>query len=718
MEAKDKLMNSQKKLKTELAYSKVEHLLSTYYEKQLEKEISKIFSKMNYKVIENLAEYYNQDVMFAAHMDLILSPIHEMHKEYYETILKYKIREFDKARASGKRIVERTIKFKRKGDIINKQFTVLKADINDLVSSSISKDKLFGTSRVAHENLANRTFALSEKTLSRVDAQINDIIQKGYETGDGVNVVAKQVGDRFNQLKTWESRRIARTEIHNSQSLGIIQGYNDMGVEYIEWSAAHDNRVRDSHIHLDGEIIRLGGVFSNGLMYPGDMAGPAAEIINCRCQALPFIIPYGYIAPPDMAQFKEDDLIATLDYFNADDLIAQVMSEPEIEVVEGFDKYTLNESQLARYNELKAKDELGFLDRRELKTLENQIRYNELNNKLLTEGNLPRELEKEYDKLQSILGDKLVKPQTVVTKPSQKVFEDKTYFNISKKESVRRQELIEKQRNGINLTIEEKEERRLIALREDLSGYHQKLLTEGLNEEQTNRYIRTYNQLKKYDSRLPELSENLKFTTPAKSYHNNEYYRNATQFKLNKTEADELYKLEKKQLLNKKLTSSELKRLEELQTQEKFIYLNAMNQQAKGLSYDDSLEFKKLYKQLKTKLKLDNSILKQEVTGYKSDIPLDKKAKDFKKFKGTTDDGLLPNGEKIKDYFTKDARLMTDREQQVAQRWLGSDYKAFTNFEVDCDRNVKKFEKWIYNAAKAYEKDPSLLYYKYYYKKK
>lgn len=315
------------KLKTELAYSKVEHLLSVYYENQLKKEVSQIFSETRYEVIRNLTEYYDSDIMFQAHMDLILAPIHEVHKKYYETLLKYKIREFDKSRDAGKRIVERTINFRRKGNVINKQFTVLKADINDMVSSTISKDKLFGTSEIAHNNLASRTYTLSEKTLSRVDNNINDIITKGYEEGWGVNKVAHEVNTRFNQLETWESSRIARTEIHNSHSLGLIQGYDDMGVEYIQWSAANDNRTRDTHINLDGEIIPLGGVFSNGLMYPGDMLGSAEEVINCRCQALPYIIPYGFIAPPDMAQFREDDLIATLDYFNADEIITQATAE-------------------------------------------------------------------------------------------------------------------------------------------------------------------------------------------------------------------------------------------------------------------------------------------------------------------------------------------------------------------------------------------------------
>lgn len=303
-------------MKTELTYSKVEHLLSQYYEDQLSKEVSKIFQEMEYRVINNLAEYYNPEVMFKAHTDLILAPIHEMHKDYYELLCKYKIREFDKSRASGKRIVERLINFRRRGNIISNQYTVLKADLDDRISSTITKDKLFGTSPDVHENIETRTYQLSEKTLSRVDSQINDIIVNGYEEGMGIDKVSRDIRRRFGQLKTWESRRIARTEIHNSQCLGVIKGYNDMGVEYIQWSTARDSRVRgqrpkDSadHIHMEGEIIRMGGVFSNGLMYPGDMNGPAAEIINCRCQALPFIMPYDCIAPPGMDIFRESDIV-------------------------------------------------------------------------------------------------------------------------------------------------------------------------------------------------------------------------------------------------------------------------------------------------------------------------------------------------------------------------------------------------------------------------
>ena len=127
-------------------------------------------------------------------------------------------------------------------------------------------------------------------------------------------------------------------------------------------------------------------------------------------------------------------------------------------------------------------------------------------------------------------------------------------------------------------------------------------------------------------------------------------------------------------------------------------------------------EFKKLYKQLKTKLKLHKKILESPITNYKSEIPLDKNPKNIKKFKGTHDKGLLPNGEKIEDYFTKDAREMTGREQEVADRWLGSDYRAFTDFEITAERDIDKFVEHAYKSAKLYEENPvDNIYYKYYY---
>lgn len=156
--------------------------------------------------------------------------------------------------------------------------------------------------------------------MNRVDQQINQILADGYKDGWGYNQVAKDITRRFDQLSDWESRRIARTEIHNAHNMGIMNTYEEMGVEYTQWVAAHDARTRTSHREINGEIIPLGGTYSNDLRYPGDTTGPLKEWINCRCSNAPFIIPDGYIAP-SFSPFRESDLIQTLGYWNQDELL-------------------------------------------------------------------------------------------------------------------------------------------------------------------------------------------------------------------------------------------------------------------------------------------------------------------------------------------------------------------------------------------------------------
>ena len=53
-----------------------------------------------------------------------------------------------------------------------------------------------------------------------------------------------------------------------------------------QWDSTLDARTRDSHAQIDGEIKELDEKFSNGLMFPGDPNGAAAEVVNCRCALL------------------------------------------------------------------------------------------------------------------------------------------------------------------------------------------------------------------------------------------------------------------------------------------------------------------------------------------------------------------------------------------------------------------------------------------------
>ena len=299
-------MNKATNVKKQILASQIAYKRTQNNEVQLEKALAKFFNKLKKEVLNALDEYWKDYQMLQGHIDLITAPVHEAHKEYYELLALYVKREYRLGSAEAKRLVR----------LANSKQRVAGKSMRMPVRAIIKKDNdLFGTLPSAEERLLNRTFTASERTLSRVDSQINQIITDGYRSGKGINDVANSLNQRFDQLTSWESKRIARTEIHNSHNTAVMDTYKELDVEYTMWITAHDERVRGlkkgdraNHVKLDGEIIPMGETYSNGLKYPGDTDGPLVEWINCRCSNAPYVIPYGYMAP-SFTPFKEADLI-------------------------------------------------------------------------------------------------------------------------------------------------------------------------------------------------------------------------------------------------------------------------------------------------------------------------------------------------------------------------------------------------------------------------
>jgi SPP1 gp7 family putative phage head morphogenesis protein len=287
--------------------AKISKKRSQQNELALQQELNQLFQKLSEQVQSNLTEYWSDYQLLQGQINLITSPILEAHEEYYTILSKYNKREY----RLGQQEAERLIQLKTDNAAMKSDYTARwKSRITNMTTTIRKKsDKLFGTIKWSEEDLLERVFTASQRTLSRVSSDINQIITKGYTDGHGINVVSNMLTKRFNELETWEAKRIARTEIHNSHNRGVMRIYNDLNVEYTQWIAADDDRTRDSHAEINGEIIPMGGQYSNGLAYPGDTSGPIEEWINCRCSNAPFVIPYGYAAPVDKQQFREEDLI-------------------------------------------------------------------------------------------------------------------------------------------------------------------------------------------------------------------------------------------------------------------------------------------------------------------------------------------------------------------------------------------------------------------------
>ena len=287
-------------MQRKLLIAQLNKAISNNNERQLERAIGRYFKDLKEKVLSNLEEYWSEYQLLQGHIDLIIAPVNDSHERYYKILAKHDRKEYRLGEKEAQRLIQYTNEVSaQKG-------------IRKFIKGKIRRvDNLFGTIPWTEEDLLNKVFIASKRTLARVTGDLNQIITKGYTSGKGINVVANMLTRRFDQLSTWEAKRIARTEIHNSHNQGVMRIYNEVGVEYTQWIAADDDRTRESHLEVDGEIIPLGGKYSNGLEYPGDTNGPIEEWINCRCSNAPFVVPYGFMAPPGMAQFREDDLIPT-----------------------------------------------------------------------------------------------------------------------------------------------------------------------------------------------------------------------------------------------------------------------------------------------------------------------------------------------------------------------------------------------------------------------
>lgn len=125
--------------------------------------------------------------------------------------------------------------------------------------------------------------------VSLLKKKITAQVSRGISTGMSYSQVAQQLSG-YTNIGYNNAVRIARTEGHRIQvQSGMDACYKakEKGADVVkQWDATLDGNTRESHAAVDGEIRELDEKFSNGLMYPGDPAGGAAEVVNCRCALL------------------------------------------------------------------------------------------------------------------------------------------------------------------------------------------------------------------------------------------------------------------------------------------------------------------------------------------------------------------------------------------------------------------------------------------------
>jgi uncharacterized protein with gpF-like domain len=136
-------------------------------------------------------------------------------------------------------------------------------------------------------NAEDFSLEVSETTRS----QINTILKNGAIDGLDEDEIARRIEDKTEgAIGRSRAQVIARTETHAAMMEGTMlaaQELVDDGITlYKTWVSAEDERTRETHVEADGQTIEMDDVFEVGdaeLSFPGDMTGPAEEVINCRC---------------------------------------------------------------------------------------------------------------------------------------------------------------------------------------------------------------------------------------------------------------------------------------------------------------------------------------------------------------------------------------------------------------------------------------------------
>ncbi len=137
--------------------------------------------------------------------------------------------------------------------------------------------------------LSNDLYTALGKDIKTLQKQIAGEISRGVAGGQMYSEIARNVAG-YARIPKNNAMRIVRTEAHRIQtraSMNACEKAKSKGADVVkQWDASLDKRTRESHVRVDGEIRELDEKFSNGLLYPGDPNGSAAEVINCRCALL------------------------------------------------------------------------------------------------------------------------------------------------------------------------------------------------------------------------------------------------------------------------------------------------------------------------------------------------------------------------------------------------------------------------------------------------
>lgn len=122
---------------------------------------------------------------------------------------------------------------------------------------------------------------ITKTTKARIRATLEQAIAAGKTDAQ----IAKILSKKFDRWIGGRAKVIAHNEVAQASNFASWEAMRQAEIERKQWLATNDERVRDTHAKLDGEVRDTDEPFSSGAMYPGGHGKPE-EDIGCRCAVI------------------------------------------------------------------------------------------------------------------------------------------------------------------------------------------------------------------------------------------------------------------------------------------------------------------------------------------------------------------------------------------------------------------------------------------------
>lgn len=126
------------------------------------------------------------------------------------------------------------------------------------------------------------TVARFKGTTTEQLAKVDKILREGVTMRP--ETLAKRISEQVEDIPQSRAEFVARDSVLTLNSQITTQRHKDAGIEKFIWTTSNDERVRDSHEEIDGEVFS----YDEPPIVDGEPALPGEPYL-CRCVAMPVL---------------------------------------------------------------------------------------------------------------------------------------------------------------------------------------------------------------------------------------------------------------------------------------------------------------------------------------------------------------------------------------------------------------------------------------------